>query len=153
MAAEDCACGSGQKYRACCRPFHEGAEPPDPVTLMRSRFTAYARGDVAYLWRTTHSAHPDRAGGEHEFTAGIRRTRRANKFVRLRVLDHDETRVLFHAEVYETGKERSFLELSTFDRDPEAGGAWRYMSGELRAVKANDPSLEGMTIIGFALAT
>lgn len=146
MAAEDCPCGSGRKYRACCAPFHQGAEPPDPVSLMRSRFAAFARGEAAYLWRTLHGSHPDRAGEEREYTAGLRRMRQAMKFVRLRVLDHDADRVLFHAEIYEGGKERSFLELSTFERDPEAGNAWRYARGQLRAVKAGDPSLDGMAI-------
>lgn len=146
MAAEDCPCGSGGKYRACCRPFHDGAEPPDPVTLMRSRFSAYAVGDAAYLWRTLHAGHPDRARPERDFTATLRRARQTLKFARLRVLDHDESRVLFHAEIYQQGKERSFLELSSFERDARAGGAWRYRSGQPRSVKASDPSLDGMTI-------
>lgn len=69
----ECPCGSGERYAACCRPYHQGAEPPDAVMLMRSRFTAFALGEVAYLWRTLHAAHPDRARGEGAFTADIRR--------------------------------------------------------------------------------
>ncbi len=147
MAAEDCPCGTGRKLRACCRPFHDGAEPPAPESLMRSRFTAFAIGDAEYLWRTLHSGHPDRARQQWEYVADLRRSRQALRFARLRVLDRDGNRVLFHAEIYERGKERSFLELSTFERDGNSPGApWRYLGGQLRMVKAGDPSLEGMTI-------
>lgn len=42
---EACPCGSGQSYKACCRPFHDGtATPETPELLMRARYSAYARG-------------------------------------------------------------------------------------------------------------
>jgi SEC-C motif domain protein len=152
VAAEDCACGSGRKYKACCGPFHDGGEPPDPESLMRSRFSAFAVGQVDYLWRTLHSAHPDRARDEREFLAGLRRSRQALRFVRLRVLEARGDRILFHAEIYERGKELSFLELSTFERDGQVQGApWRYLRGQMRMVKAGDRSLDGMTIAGSGL--
>jgi SEC-C motif domain protein len=114
---------------------------------MRSRFSAYAVGDVAYLWRTLHSSHPDRAQDEQELLADLRRERQALRFVRLRVLEARANQVLFHAEIYERGKERSFLELSTFERDGQAPGApWRYLRGQMRVMKAGDPALDGMTI-------
>jgi SEC-C motif-containing protein len=152
MPAEDCPCGSGRKYRACCKPFHDGAEPPDPPSLMRSRFSAFAVGDAEYLWRTMHSAHPDRAQEEAAYAADLRRSRQALKFVRLRVLDGGGDRVLFHAEIYEHGQERSFLELSTFERDAQVSGApWRYLRGQMRMVKAGDRSLDGMMVASCGL--
>jgi SEC-C motif-containing protein len=147
VAAEDCACGSARKYRACCKPFHDGAEPPDPTSLMRSRFCAFAVGEADYLWRTLHPAHPNRARDEREYVADLRRSRQALKFARLRVLESAGDRVLFHAEIYERGKELSFLELSTFERDAQAASApWRYLRGQLRMMRAGDRSLDGMTI-------
>ena len=140
----DCPCGSGQRYNACCKPFHLGEEPKDVEQLMRSRYAAYALGEAAYLWRTLHPDHPEKkAQDEQTWTADLRAGRRTLRFVRLRVLDHDQTRVLFHAELYDAGKERSFVERSTFARDEQAGGTWRYLSGELRACKATalDPTL------------
>lgn len=114
---------------------------------MRSRFSAFALGEVDYLWRTLHSAHADRPEGEAAFVAAIRRSRQAMKYVRLRVLDHDlageRGRVLFHAELYEKGKDRSFLELSLFERE---GQAWRYLSGEGRALSPSAPGLDSLTI-------
>lgn len=147
-----CPCGSGERYGACCRRYHRGEEPPDAPTLMRSRFAAFALGEVDYLWRTLHSKHPDRAGTPEAFVAELRRNRQSMKYVRLRVLDHDElpeaqtARVLFHAELYERGKERSFLELSTFEAEE---GHWRYLSGEGSSLPAKAPELNGMKIRSF----
>ena len=36
------------------------AEAPDAERLMRSRYSAFALREVAYLWKTLHPDHPDR---------------------------------------------------------------------------------------------
>ncbi|MBX5484461.1 MAG: SEC-C domain-containing protein [Myxococcaceae bacterium] len=147
-----CPCGSGHKYAACCRRFHRGEEPPDAVTLMRSRFAAYALGEVAYLWRTLDPDHPDRQTGEEAHTASVRRARQALRYVRLRVLEveeapgSDRARVLFHAEIYERGKDRSFAERSEFRR---VDGVWRYRRGDARTIPAGSLSLETLRASDF----
>ncbi|WP_456392502.1 YchJ family protein [Nitratifractor sp.] len=55
-----CPCGSGLKYKRCCRPFHRGKIAPDALTLMKSRYSAYAAGEAAYIMATTHPSHPNR---------------------------------------------------------------------------------------------
>lgn len=61
-AEERCPCGGGKDgwtYATCCKRFHDGdAYPADPVTLMRSRFSAYAKGKGLYVVKTTHSDNP-----------------------------------------------------------------------------------------------
>ena len=47
---------------------------------------------------------------------------------RLDRLEGDVGEVLFHARIFERGKDRSFVELSTFRRE---GGLWKYESGVL----------------------
>ena len=51
-----CPCGSGRPAPECCARWRTGgAAPlgaPDPESLMRSRFTAYALGDDAYVLAT-----------------------------------------------------------------------------------------------------
>jgi len=122
-----CDCGSGAEYRECCRPFHVGAaEPEQPESLVRARFCAFVRKDVDYLWKTLHPDHPDRQSDEGELKRALRETAQRFKFVRLHLLEARADEVLFVAELYERGKERSFLERSRFGR---AGGAWRYLSG------------------------
>lgn len=122
---------------------------------MRSRFAAYALGEIDYLWRTLHADHPGRQAGPEAAAAEIRSTRQVLRYVRLRVLDRDQApdgvsaRVLFHAEIYERGKERSFLELSLFLREP---GGWRYRSGALRPCRAGELPADGLTIPASGLA-
>lgn len=54
--ARPCPCGLGATFDACCgRYITLGANPPTAEALMRSRFTAFALGDTAYL---RHSWHP-----------------------------------------------------------------------------------------------
>ncbi len=49
-----CPCGLPAGYDDCCGRFHRGAAAPTAELLMRSRYTAFAVGDAAYLLRTSH---------------------------------------------------------------------------------------------------
>jgi len=54
-----CPCGSGKEYEACCQPFHKGlkkAETPE-AALMRSRYSAFVKGEAEYLLATSLSGH------------------------------------------------------------------------------------------------
>lgn len=56
LAADNrCPCLSGETYGACCGRYHSGAAlAPTAEALMRSRFSAFAVGDAAYLLATWH---------------------------------------------------------------------------------------------------
>ena len=60
--ADRCPCGGGDDklpYSRCCKPYHKGEKyPEDCVTLMRSRFTGYAKGEGEYIVKTTHPENP-----------------------------------------------------------------------------------------------
>ncbi len=47
-----CPCGSGKGFDQCCGPLLAGAPATSPEALMRSRYTAFTRGDVDYLETT-----------------------------------------------------------------------------------------------------
>lgn len=47
-----CPCGSGKLFLACCAPYLRGAPAPTAEALMRSRYSAYARGDLDYIEKT-----------------------------------------------------------------------------------------------------
>ena len=52
---EDCPCGTGFPYTDCCGPLIRGASPADTAEdLMRSRFTAFAKGLWGYLEQTKY---------------------------------------------------------------------------------------------------
>jgi SEC-C motif domain protein len=49
-----CPCGLGDDYDVCCGRLHAGAPALTAESLMRSRYSAFAVGDAAYLLRTWH---------------------------------------------------------------------------------------------------
>ena len=50
-----CPCGSPTLYAACCGPLHRGARLAETAEqLMRSRYSAYALGELGYVFRTWH---------------------------------------------------------------------------------------------------
>jgi SEC-C motif-containing protein len=110
---------------------------------MRSRFAAFALGDAEYLWRTLHPDHAERALVKEAVIRRLKDASRALKYMRLTILDAKDTRVLFLAAVYEKGRDRSFVELSSFAKD---GVGWRYVAGESREVAG----LATLTIDSFS---
>jgi SEC-C motif-containing protein len=60
---DPCPCGSGRKYKVCCGAAHAGIDyPADPERMIRTRYTAYAIGNVDYLYKTTHPTNEAVAG-------------------------------------------------------------------------------------------
>ena len=121
---------------------------------MRSRYSAFAKNQPDYLWRTLHRDHPDRGGDDPAPTAlrGLRESIRKYRYMGLEILDvrpPDDggiARVLFLARLFERGREVSFVELSEFSHD---GDGWRYLAGEAVPVaRLRDP--EGLTIDTFS---
>jgi SEC-C motif-containing protein len=52
-----CPCGSGQQYEDCCGRFIDAGDLPRRAEqLMRSRYTAFFRGNSDYLLETWHSS-------------------------------------------------------------------------------------------------
>src|SRR6187402_3011863 len=48
----NCPCGSGKTFEACCGPIIAGAPAPTAEALMRSRYSAYVKHDIAHLERS-----------------------------------------------------------------------------------------------------
>ncbi len=141
-AKNPCPCGSGRLYRDCCSPYHRGlAEPPDAEALMRSRYSAFALKEAAYLFRSLHPDHPDHAQGPDTLARAIKSS--PYRYMGLAILDKElsapplPSRVLFLAKVFERGHDVSFLELSDFFHD---GTGWRYHSGIPALVGERKPS-------------
>lgn len=141
MAAPLCECGgasdeSQRSYAQCCRPIHRNERRAEaPARLVRARFCAFARRELDFLWRTLHPHHPDRQLPEEEFRRTLRQAFTQLKYVRLHVIEQREPEVLFLAELYEKGKERSFLEKSFFARDQ---GEWKYLRGTHRSCSVRE---------------
>lgn len=122
-----CPCGSGLKYKKCCRPYHLGKRAPDALTLMKSRYSAYAAGDAQYIIRTTHPECPEYDTDQKRWKESILQFSRSTHFVRLTILEYlpgdKEAFVTFQADFGEgVLREKSrFLNVN---------GQWLYRSGE-----------------------
>lgn len=131
-----CPCKSGRKYKRCCRPWHQGRPAPDPESLMRSRFSAYALGMVDYIVQTTDPAGPmwqaDLATWQAEIRDFCTRTSFRDLQVRSATQDTDAdgavTGTVDFRCVLAVGDEEARVgEISRFTR---ANGAWLYHSGQ-----------------------
>jgi SEC-C motif-containing protein len=121
---------------------------------MRSRFAAFALGLDAYLIRTLSSAHPDRAVPEPALLRQLAASREKRRFLDLCILhtsaEGDTGEVLFFARIFERGQDRSFAELSSFERED---GGWRYASGLMvprESLPADPKTLTRATFLALA---
>jgi len=147
----DCPCHSGKRYGACCRDLHRRVRlAGDPEELMRSRYAAFSIGLGEYLVDTLSAGHPDREQPPLEHARELAAAHLTQRFLGLRILHTeqagDEGRVLFHARIFVRGRDRSFVELSTFVRE---ASEWRYASGVLQPAAAFGDALETLTLAEF----
>ena len=118
-----CPCLSGDTFENCCGPLLDGGTAPTAERLMRSRFTAFARGDTAHLLRTWY---PSTRPGELDLDDGIRWTRlEVLETTKGGPFDRDGV-VLFEAFFREGGVAGSMCERSSFVRE---GREWFYVGG------------------------
>ena len=127
-----CPCGSRSSYPACCGRYVDGAELPEtPDVLMRSRYSAYAVGDVDYIVNTTDPEGEAWEEDEVEWRESVAQFARRCDFYGVDILscevDGDRGTVKFHAKLKRARADTSFTELSYFVRQD---GRWLYTSGE-----------------------
>ncbi|MBL4849668.1 MAG: SEC-C domain-containing protein [Planctomycetes bacterium] len=127
-----CPCGSGSKFKRCCRPVHQGTAAASPEALMRARFSAYATGAVDFILSTTHPEGPHFEADAAGWRASVRSFCASTEFQGLEVLEASESaeagEVAFRVTLVQAGEDASFGERSTFRKVAER---WLYHSGEL----------------------
>jgi SEC-C motif-containing protein len=125
VLGEVCPCGSAERYDVCCGRLHRGAaEAGTAEQLMRSRYSAYATGELGYVFRTWHPrTRPDRIEADPLLT-----------WTGLDVLDvvggepGDQTgEVEFEARYHRGGVPGRRHERSRFER---RRGRWVYVDGD-----------------------
>jgi SEC-C motif-containing protein len=95
---------------------------------MRSRYSAYALGLGAYLIDTLAARHPDLSRPPAELVRELGRAHLTQRYMGLTIFPARPDEVLFHARIFVRGRDHSFVELSSFVREP---AGWRYAAGEL----------------------
>jgi len=94
---------------------------------MRSRFAAYAMGNVDYILATTHPQGEHHRDDTEAWRTDVLQFCKATTFSGLEILDAGDTFVCFHATLQQGGADVSFTEHSTFAKHD---GRWAYVSGE-----------------------
>ena len=146
-----CACGSGQSYDGCCRPYHQKEKAAEsPERCLRTRYTGFAYRLPEYIIRST-----DKTNGDY-MTDKIKWARKLNKE---QMFDSFEFRGLEVGELENGASDAEqflslrvslmpvdaaglakqveptvFTERSRFLRN--AKGAWLYAAGEVRTEAA-----------------
>ena len=84
-----CICGSGRPFAHCCEPYLKGMTArviggefaPTAEALMRSRYTAFALGNIDYLMATHHPAN---RSDDH---ASLQQTIQTTQWINLIIID------------------------------------------------------------------
>ncbi|PIJ51644.1 hypothetical protein BL250_03910 [Erwinia sp. OLTSP20] len=131
-----CPCCSGLDYSVCCQRWLSGlALPPDPLTLMRSRYVAYVQNNGDWLEQTWHpSSRPpglaQSVAQSSEQTHWLGLTVLANQLA----VDGQSGYVTFFARYAD--KRRGFIyERSRFVRED---ARWYYIDGTFLVPGRND---------------
>ncbi len=123
-----CPCGSERDLDDCCGAIIAGALAPTAEALMRSRYTAFALGDMDYLADTLA---PEARDDFDPIEAGSTASDAVWQGLDVRVVtdggpDHETGSVEFVARFRLRGEQRAHHELASFRREQ---GRWRREQG------------------------
>lgn len=130
-----CPCGSLQKYKKCCKVFHDKIKlPKTALELMKSRFTAFSVQNADYIVFTTQKDNPDFTNDIKSWKADILDFSQNTNFEKLEILDFSEedaedteSFVTFKATLKQYNNDISFTEKSRFLKE---NGKWLYVDGQ-----------------------
>jgi len=132
-----CPCGSDKEYLACCGPFIENHKSaPTPEILMRSRYTAYVKRDIAYIKRTMlgpakRNFNEDKANTQAEQVTWL-----GLEILKVSPINANKGYVEFIAHFRVGGKDQIIHEVSEFHKE---NGKWYYFDGKYPKPGRNDP--------------
>ncbi|MEL6495723.1 MAG: YchJ family protein [Cyanobacteria bacterium J06623_7] len=136
--SELCPCQSKKAFRYCCDPYLSSQKKPETAEkLMRSRYTAFSRGDVDYLIATLH---PDKRESKErqELIASINST----QWLGLTVIStqkgkkNDTTGIVEFEAIYRGQELGQLHERSRFSK---INGQWFYIDGDILPGKVPKP--------------
>jgi SEC-C motif domain protein len=133
-----CPCGNQALYTHCCAPYLTGkALAPTAAVLMRSRYTAYSKGNVDYLIATWHPK-----AGKTRDRASLLRNCQATRWLGLTLVKtqqgqpQDQRGIVEFVALYQTiqrpdskpvGATHQLHERSRFVQEK---GQWFYVDGD-----------------------
>jgi SEC-C motif domain protein len=132
--SSSCPCGSEAELASCCLPLIQGKrQAATAEDLLRSRYTAFTRGDVDYIVQTHHSK--TRAEIKRE---EIEDWSKNSEWLGLKIVQKEagtaadqEGKIVFLAQFKADGKVNDHWEQSLFEKED---GQWRFV--DAHGVKA-----------------
>lgn len=128
---ENCPCASGNSYDQCCAPYHEGAkQPPTAETLMRSRYSAFAKHNIRYITETHIPGTDDFDESEAQDWATTSTWEKLEVIKTFQGLENHDTGVVEFKAFYsdKDGKHYCHHEISDFKKE---NGKWYYVDGQI----------------------
>lgn len=134
----NCSCGNAQSFEICCGPFINGDTWPETAEqLMRSRYTAYVKGNVEYIRDTLA---PE---SRHDFDmASTKRWAQQSQWLGLKIQNakggpSDKKGTVEFTATYKDKKETlEHHEVSEFRKDEN--GHWFFVGGEAHTHKEGE---------------
>lgn len=127
-----CPCGKNP-YKECCGKYiDDNVLPPDPESLMRSRYAAFALGKIKYLTETItgKAAKKFNYQGLDEWLKNIEW--QGLTIIKSRLKSPLNGFVTFEAKYIENGIQYTICEKSEFKK---IGGKWFYIDGKVTIKK------------------
>ncbi|AWK06642.1 hypothetical protein HYN56_21375 [Flavobacterium crocinum] len=124
MENKKCFCDTGLPFESCCGLYLNGSQKaPSALSLMRSRYSAYATHNADYLMETTYVSER-----KYYSKPEILRWAVSNKWEKLEILSFTENTVEFKAYFLDSdNKPQTHYEFSAFKFE---NGAWYYLDGK-----------------------
>jgi SEC-C motif domain protein len=125
-----CPCGSSLEYANCCEPFHKGEIAPTAEKLMRSRYSAFEKGEIDYLEQTlTPESRADYDSAQTKAWAEQAIWKKLEIGKTEAGQENDDTGIVeFRAYFKMDGRHQVHHEISRFTKQD---GRWFYVDGEV----------------------
>ncbi len=125
-----CPCGSEITLGQCCLPLIQGKKKASTAeALLRSRYTAFVRGDTDYILSTHHTRTKSDVNRE-----GIEEWSKKSEWLGLQILEQEagtekdeQGKIAFHVQYKVEGKLNDHRELSLFEKE---NGEWRFLDAQ-----------------------
>lgn len=128
---DHCPCGQDVPYADCCEPLHKGAgKATTAERLMRSRYAAFAKGQVDYLLETLHPSKRNETDRN-----ALTRTLQNTSWLKLSILESvggreaDTEGIVEFVAFYESDNIDAMRERSRFLKE---NGVWYYVDGQFK---------------------
>ena len=132
MKILQCPCHSGKNYADCCQSVHQLLNASNALALMRSRYSAYALGNIDYIMATTDPYNPHYKSDKSVWKNELNEFCKMTKFEGLDIISFEDgdsvAYVTFRAHLKQYNQKVSYKEKSRFKK---INDRWMYSSGEV----------------------